>query len=137
MFDDLHSDDLPESPARGPDARRPLTDREVPLTPPGSVISDSVHAWLDGEATESSARRFGSARDVEFWKRMEAELVQRRRTHTPAGLKARIMASIPMHAPQVITPWWHREMVVTPSTAVFAMVALMALAATVTALLLR
>jgi hypothetical protein len=137
MLDDLHSEGLSEAPRRKPDAKRPLSDREVPLGPPGTALADTLHAWLDGEATESSARRGDSAREVDFWKRLDDDLVRRRRLRTPAGLEARIMAALPMHAPRLITPWWRREMVVSPSGALAAVVTMMAVAAAATALLLR
>ena len=56
---------------------------------------------------------------------------------TPAHLQARIMNALPMHAPQIITPWWQREFVVTPSSAIVAAAALMATAAAATALAMR
>lgn len=137
MHDDLHPDDLPERPRRPTDRKWPLADREVPLGPPSTTLSETVHAWLDGNATESAARRGGAAHHVEFWKRVESDLRRRRAQRTPAGLEARIMSAIPLHAPYSITPWYRRELVVTPYTAVLAMVTVMALAAAATALLLR
>ena len=137
MFDDLNSEGRPPARRRTPDAGRPLSDREVPLGPPSTVLADSLHAWLDGEATESGARRGESARDVDFWKRLDDDLMRRRRQRTPVGLQARIMAALPMHAPQVITPWWRREMVVSPTGALAAVVTMMAVAAAATALMMR
>lgn len=139
MFDDLHSEGLGEGRKRTPEPARPLADREVPLGPPSAVIADSVHAWLDGEVPESHARRGDSAggRDVDFWKRLDAELVARRRLRTPAHLTAQIMNALPMTAPSVITPWWRREFVVTPSNALMAAATLVAAAAAATALVLR
>lgn len=139
MFDDLHSDALGESrkPRRSGKPERALTDREVPLGPPSTTISSAVHAWLDGTTPERDARRGEWSKDVEFWKRMEADLAGRRRMRTPAYLNAQIMDSIPRHAPQMITPWWRREFVVTPSSAIVTMATLMAAAAAATALILR
>ena len=138
MFDDLHSDALGESrkPRRSSKHERALTDREVPLGPPSTTISTAVHAWLDGSTPERDARR-GESKDVEFWKRMEDDLAGRRRMRTPAYLNAQIMEHIPRHAPQVITPWWRREFVVTPSSAIVTMATLMAAASAATALILR
>ena len=45
---------------------------------------------------------------------------------TPAHVEAQIMDALPHHAPQLITPWYRREFVITPFAAVMA-------AATITA----
>jgi hypothetical protein len=139
MFDDLHSDGRSENGRKRENGQpeRPLADREVPLTPPTATIADAVHAWLDGEAPESSVRRGEWSRDVDFWKRIDEDLAARRRLKTPAHLQAQIMNALPMHAPQIITPWWRRELVVTPGTAIAAAAALVAAAAIATALLMR
>ena len=138
MLDDLRSDGLGEGPKRERTGQpeRPLADREVPLGPPSVSIADSVHAWLDGDATESQARRADS-REVDFWKRLDEDLAARRRLRTPAHLHAQIMNALPMHAPTVITPWWRREFVVTPTSAVVVGATLVAAAAAVTALVIR
>ncbi|CAN5198434.1 hypothetical protein BH09GEM1_BH09GEM1_35070 [soil metagenome] len=139
LFDDLHPDAHGDSrkPARFSKPDRALSDREVPLGPPSTTISTAVHAWLDGSTPERDARRGERSKDVEFWKRMENDLDGRRRMRTPAYLNAQIMDSIPRHAPQVITPWWRREFVVTPSSAIVTMATLMAAASAATALVLR
>lgn len=141
MFDDLHSEGLSEGLPRGrrrtPEHARPLTDREVPLGSPTTAIAASLHDWLDGDSTESAARRGESSRDVDFWKRLNEALVQRRRLSAPAGFEARIMAALPMHAPVMRSPWWQRELVLTPANAIAAAAALMAIAASATALLLH
>ena len=139
MFDDLHSDSLDEGNRRERPAQpdRPLADREVPLGPPSSSIASHVHAWLDGDVPERNARRGEFSPDVELWKRLNEELQSRRRMRTPAGLQARIMDAIPQHVPQIITPFWRREFVVTPSSALLAAATLMAFAAAATALMLR
>ena len=138
MFDDLHSDGRSENGRKRENGQpeRPLADREVPLTPPTATIADAVHAWLDGEAPESSVRRGEWSRDVGFWKKIDEDLAARRRLKTPAHLQAQIMNALPMHAPQIITPWWRRELVVTPGTAIAAAAALVTLAAVVTAMLM-
>ena len=56
---------------------------------------------------------------------------------TPAHLQAQIMEAIPQHAPQMVTPWWRRELVVTPGTVIAAAAALVTLAAIATAMLMR
>ena len=139
MFDNLHSDALGESRKRERTSKpvRALTDREVPLGPPSTTISQVVHAWLDGSAPERDARRGEWSRDVEFWKRLDDDLARRRRMRTPAHLNAQIMNAIPLHTPQVITPWWRREFVVTPSSALVAIATLMAASAAATAMVLR
>lgn len=139
MFDDLQSDGLGEGRKRERPGQpqRPLADREVPLGPPSTSIADAVHAWLDGEATESQARRGESGRDIDFWKRLDEDLVARRRLRTPAHLHAQIMNALPMHAPTLITPWWRREFVVTPSSAIVVGTALVVMAAAATALVFR
>ena len=76
-------------------------------------------------------------RDVEFWKRMTEEADRRRRLRTPVHLEARIMEALPRTAPQIITPWWRREFVVTPTVAVSTMVGVMVATAVVTALLFQ
>ena len=138
MFDDLHSDALGEGRKRDRSSKpeRALSDREVPLGPPSTTIPQAVHAWLDGITPERDARRGEWSKDVEFWKRMDDDLARRRRMRTPAHLSERIMNAIPLHAPQLITPWWRREFVVTPSSAIVAMATLVAASAAATALIL-
>ncbi|MDB4917030.1 MAG: hypothetical protein JWM95_4674 [Gemmatimonadetes bacterium] len=139
MFDDLNSETQGEGEKRERTGRseRPLADREVPLAPPSTTIAAAVHAWLDGETPERDARRGEWSRDVDFWKKMDSDLARRRRMRTPAHLQAQIMAAIPQHTPQVITPWWRREFVVTPSAAIVAVVTLMAASAFATAMILH
>lgn len=146
MVDDLRSDDgmggLENSqhrPARRPERERPLADREVPLghqEQDARVLAPAVHAWLDGELPEASVRKGDTARDVEFWKNINVEVERRRRMTTPTYLEARIMAALPQSAPQLITPWYRREFVITPARAVAAAAGLIAAAAVVTALLM-
>ena len=138
MFDDLQSDGLNdgrkrERPANPEALRRP----RGPLGPPTASIADAVHAWLDGDAPETSVRRAEWSRDVDFWKRMNEDLERRRRMRTPAHVQGRIMEAIPQHAPQMITPWWRREFVVTPTRAVVAAATLLAVAVAATAAVLR
>jgi hypothetical protein len=138
MYDDIHSDGLTEGRKRERTGHpeRPLADREVPLGPPSTPIAVAVHAWLDGETPERDARRGESSRDVDFWKKMDADLARRRRMRTPAHLHAQIMNAIPQHTPQLITPWWRREFVVTPSSALVAAVTLMAASVVATTIVL-
>ena len=143
MFDDLRSDDGlnldGRKRERRGDSERPLADREVPLAPPSSppasrVLSPAIHAWLDGELPEAAVRKGETQRDVEFWKQLMDAAEERRHLRTPVHLEQRIMAALPHSVPQVITPWWRREFVVTPSTALGVAAALVALSAALTAL---
>lgn len=142
MFDDLHNPDdrrSPETgrrqPPRGGDVR-PLADREVSLGQRDG-IAPAVHAWLDGELPEAAVRKGDTARDVEMWRRINMEASQLRHMRTPVGIEDRIMLALPSTAPQVITPWYQREFVVTPAAALRAGVVLVAAVATITALLLQ
>ncbi len=74
---------------------RPLIDREVPLPGIGgtSAGTDLIHQWLDGEATESDARR-ADARQVEFWKRVDADADRLRRMRTPVHVSVAIMEAL-------------------------------------------
>jgi hypothetical protein len=143
MVDDLRSDDglggfdghHHRPAARRNDVARPLSDREVPLghqEHDARVLAPAVHAWLDGELPEASVRRGDTARDVEFWKHINVEVDRRRHMRTPTYLEARIMEAIPQTVPQVITPWWRREFVVTPRMMVGAGVTVAVVAATAT-----
>lgn len=146
MADDLRSDDglggldgQLHRPVRRSDTQRPLTDREVPLghqEQDARVLSPAVHSWLDGELPEASVRKGETGRDVEFWKQINVEVDRRRRMHTPTYLEARIMEALPQTAPQLITPWWRREFVVTPFAAVGAAAGLLVVGAAVTAVLM-
>jgi hypothetical protein len=141
MLDEIHSDDGLSTDGRHvrrSQRERPLTDREVPLYQPDvtRVLAPAVHQWLDGELPEAVVRQGETQRDVDFWKRIDAAAQQRRHLRTPAHLEQRIMAALPQTVPQVITPWWRREFVVTPAGAIGTAVALVAFAAALTALLL-
>jgi hypothetical protein len=144
MVDDLRSDDglsgfdgHHHRPARrSNDGPRPLADREVPLghqEQEGRVLAPAVHAWLDGELPEASVRKGDTARDVEFWKMITVEVEQRRHMRTPVNLESQIMNAIPQSAPRLITPWFHREFVVTPMAAVGAGLGIIVLSAAITA----
>jgi hypothetical protein len=147
MVDDLRSDDglggfdghHHRQPRRSDKKERPLADREVPLgqqEQDARVLSPAVHAWLDGELPEASVRKGDTARDVEFWKQINGEVERRRRMQTPAYLEAQIMDALPQTAPAVITKWWQREYVVTPTAAIGTAAALIVAAAAVTAIVM-
>ena len=146
MVDDLRSDDglggfdgHHHRQTRRPDRERPLADREVPLghqEQDARVLAPAVHAWLDGELPEASVRKGDTAKDVEFWKNINVEVDRRRRMHTPTYLEARIMEALPQTAPQVITPWWRREFVISPAVGFGAAAALVVAGAAVAAVVM-
>ncbi|HUX32412.1 MAG TPA: hypothetical protein VMV51_00960 [Gemmatimonadaceae bacterium] len=79
-----------------------------------------------------------ASKDVEFWRGLDAEMARVRRLRTPQHVEAQIMAALPTHAPAAsITPWFRREFVVTPTTALLVGAALVAAASIITALLVR
>jgi hypothetical protein len=140
VLDDIHPENRPRVDGhrreQGAEVERPLTDREVPLphVDTGRVLSPAIHAWLDGELPEAAVRGT-SERDVEFWKRMAQATEARRHLRTPVHVQQRIMDALPHNVPQLITPWWRREFVITPAAAIGAAGALIALTAAVTALI--
>ncbi|HEY7235829.1 MAG TPA: hypothetical protein VH539_16860 [Gemmatimonadaceae bacterium] len=144
MFDDINSENGHRIDGPKPERRserrseieRPLTDREVPLpqTDTGRLLAPAIHAWLDGELPEAALRQGEMQKDVEFWKRMARVTDARRHLTTPAHVQQRIMDALPNNVPQLITPWWRREFVVTPATALGVAGALVALTAALTAL---
>jgi hypothetical protein len=145
MFvDDRHNESSAEhaghrdgarAPGRGDQHQRPIADREVPLDRHGG-LSAAVHAWLDGELPEAAVRKGETAKDVEFWQMIGRETAQMRQTRTPAHVEAMIMDALPQTAPQIITPWYRRELVLTPGTAAAWAAVVIASTAVITALLL-
>ena len=143
MFDDLHNPDDRRSPETGrrpaprnADVGRPVSDREVPLGQRDGM-APALHAWLDGELPEAAVRKGDTAADVELWRRINMEASQLRHMQTPVGIEERIMAALPATAPQMISPWYQREFVVTPAAAVAAGAALVAAGAVAAAVLLN
>ncbi len=129
MLDDLTPRDARSEPARESmrDTRptRPLTDREVPLKKRRTPAA--VHAWLDGELPEAAVRRGDLVRDVEFWRRIDQEMDQRRHLRTPAHVQQAIMDALPQTTPSIITPWLQRPFALTPAAAMVAATGLLAL----------
>lgn len=146
MLDDLNSDlpipgrhehRKPASRAKNEREVHPVVEREIPLgTKSERSLDSSVHAWLDGELPEAAVRSGSTAKDVEFWRGITRTVDRSRLVRTPEHVEAQIMAALPHHAPQMITPWFRREFVVTPMAAVSVGAALMALAAAATVVIL-
>jgi hypothetical protein len=137
MLDDLHSQhgglDGPRRQLRV--SERQLADREVPIDRGGLPIK--MHAWLDGQLPEAAVRGGETRRDVEFWKLLNAETERVRHMRTPAHVVGSIMEALPTHAPQVITPWFRREFVMTPASAFISATVLVSVAATAAVLMAR
>ena len=115
---------------------RSAVEREVPLGQhEDRALAASVHAWLDGELPEAAVRKGDTARDVEFWRSLNGQMERARRMRTPEHVESQIMAALPHHAPQIITPWWEREFVITPFAAVATTAGIIAVTAAVTAAL--
>ena len=144
MLDDLNPgardgrDGHKEAPAKARKDKdrevRSTVEREVPLGQhEDRVLAPSVHAWLDGELPEAAVRKGDTARDVEFWRNLNGQMERARRMRTPEHVESQIMAALPHHAPQIITPWYEREFVITPFAAVAATAGIIAVTAAVTA----
>ena len=102
----------------------PVSDREVPLT--GGHPSMIVQQWLDGEATESSARRTGNVAEVELWAKINAETDRRRRMQTPVHVMERIMEALPAVEPVAPPAWWQKQITFSPAVAFAAAAGLVA-----------
>jgi hypothetical protein len=119
---------------REPEASR-VSDREVPLRSPET--SPAVQAWLDGEIPESAVRFGETAREVEFWKKLNVQVDQRRQMRTPPYVYEQIMAALPQAVPAESTSWWQRAIKVTPVTALAIGGALVAAGVVISLLVLR
>jgi hypothetical protein len=108
-------------------------DREVSLGGEGHPAL-VVQQWLDGEVSESAARR-ANGREVELWSRITEETERRRRMTTPAPVLDRIMAAIPESRPAAPQSWWQRPAGVSNALALAGGAALLAAGAVVGALL--
>lgn len=95
MQDPLENRDAAREPAvesRTAQQAEPLaTDREV--TPPGTELPSAVHAYLDGDAVAEQSLD-AAQRELDLWKRINAETGRRRRMVTPAYLPAQILAKL-------------------------------------------
>jgi hypothetical protein len=142
MFDDLNPragrDGIGRTPGHQPprDADA-LTDREVPLDN-NSRLSGAMHAWLDGDASETSLKLSDATeKQIELWKRIGAEANVRRQMTTPVYVQQRIMAALPDAAPARALPWWRRTMSLNPVTIAAAAASLIAAGAAIGASLFR
>jgi hypothetical protein len=128
MHDNLHSSDGRSENGREQGGRdrkaAPLSDREVPLSRRRTPAA--VHAWLDGELSETEVRRSDTTRDVEFWTRINEQAEARRQMRTPTHLQAQIMAALPHAAPSAVLPWHRRSMELTTAWMIVGAVALVA-----------
>ena len=111
----------------------PVSDREVPLS--GGHPSMIVQQWLDGEATESAARRSANPGEIELWSQINAESERRRRMATPVHVMERIMEALPEAKPATPLAWWQRQMTLSPAVAFAAAAGLVAVGAFVGAAL--
>ena len=120
-----------ERPRRASEQSQPLSDREVPINTSGTATSEMINSWLDGDAPEPVAVNAESARQIDFWRRIEQESERRRHMVTPAHVKAQIMAALPADLPQVAMPWWKKSIQVSPVVALAAAAGLVALGAAI------
>jgi hypothetical protein len=145
MHDDLNAptpapNGEPQRPSRDVSREpvRRVSDREVPIGGNGgTATSDLVHAWLDGEISESAVVGAESARSVEFWKRVDRDLETRRHMQTPAYVTQKIMDALPATAPATATPWWSRPIAMSPIAVAAAATSLLALGAAIGASIRR
>ena len=103
-----------------------MYDREVPLN--GNSGHTMLHDWLDGEVDVMRASEVEGKSKVELWTRINAESEMLRRRVTPVHVQKRIMASLP-DAPGSATSWWKQQVTITPVSAIFIGVALLAVGA--------
>ncbi len=92
MHDNLDPRDGLEPIAPRPPQESPLADSELDLN--AARVPDAVHAWLDGEPVAETALN-AAPKEVEFWKKVEAETSTRRRMVTPAYVQAQILSKLP------------------------------------------
>lgn len=112
----------PPPERRSAPAARPPADREVPIE---GQTAASINAWLDGDVPVSAVRRGDTARDVDFWLRIEKEVEVRREMKTPAHVFSQIMESLPEATPRT-TSWYERSLTVSPVVAITAAAAAVA-----------
>jgi hypothetical protein len=137
MRDDMNAQNGPgrEESARGrAEPTSPSGEREVPMS--RRPTPSAVQAWLDGDLPEAAVRRGETAKDFEFWNRVNEETDARRRMKTPAYVYDNIMSALPQSTPTVITPWWRRPFAMTPAMAAAVAAGILAVGAAVTAVVM-
>jgi len=92
MHDKLEPRDGTEPAVPRTEQEPPPLDTEVPAG--AARVSDTVHAWLDGEPVSEDALS-AAPREVAFWKKVEAEASTRRRMVTPAYVQAQVLSKLP------------------------------------------
>ena len=115
LYDDLN--EHPEATGPAPQRERASkvpADREVEIPIPRRTTPASVHAWLDGDLPEAAVRRGDTARDVEFWNRLNQDITVRRNMQTPAYVYDKIMQSLPEASPSVTTRGWRKPFGLSP-----------------------
>jgi hypothetical protein len=144
MHDDLNAptpDSRENGEAKRPSSREPVrrvSDREVPIGgTDGTRTPELVHAWLDGELPETAVAGPDAARQIEFWKRVDRDLEQRRYLQTPADLTQKIMDALPATAPATAMPWWSKPIAMSPIAVAAAATSLLALGAAIGASIRR
>ncbi len=107
-------------------ASEQLYDREVPLTgTPGRAL---LHDWLDGEVDQIRVSETEGRSKVELWTRINAESEMLRRRTTPVHVQQQIMAALP-DAPGTTTEWYRQQVTLSPTSALLAGAALLAVGA--------
>lgn len=147
MHDHLNArddDGLGSGRSRNGDAAKPLADREVPLASGATTDMSAIHAWLDGDAADVAVTNAETARQVELWRRINADTAQMRSVRTPASVERFVMEAIASSraesAPALATPapapthaegtsWWERPSEVTPLAMLVSGAALLGLGA--------
>lgn len=136
MHDHLNArddDGLNSGRKRNGEPVKPLADREVPLASGATTDMSAIHAWLDGDAADVAITNSDTARQVELWRRIEADTAAMRSVRAPMSLERNVMAAIAgtapdaAAAPALSTPtvapradeaasWWQRPAEISPLT---------------------
>lgn len=134
MHDHLNArddDGLNSGRMRNGEPAKPLADREVPLASGATTDMSAIHAWLDGDAADIAITNTDTARQVDLWRRIEADTATMRSVRAPASIERFVMAAIANTAPDTAaapalatpsvaprldeaTAWWQRPAEVSP-----------------------